>query len=127
MLQILCIATCLLIALGSCAIREAPAERALPKRDIQSILDTGRVVPTWRNGQFAGIRVAKIRPGGFLEQIGLKSGDVVVQVDDEVLDEVEEVSLFLNTPSAAPRFLLRVQRDQRPDAPTVELIWPPAA
>ncbi len=72
------------------------------------LFGSARIVPVYEDGQQFGLRISKLRAGGFFVRAGFEEGDVIVAVDD----------ILVVSPGASKRALHRLAT---PDAATVEV------
>ncbi len=75
-------------------------------------LTSGRVraVPRYRDGKCTGFRVMGIVPGSLLEQLGLRSGDVVLAVNGEEIDSSNKALLLVDAMQTKARVTVLVER-----------------
>lgn len=79
-----------IIELGenSWQIPREDAEKA--RSNLNALLKTARMVPKIDNGATVGFTIVNIQPGTFLDLLGLKVGDVLVQVNQVELNSPEK-------------------------------------
>lgn len=79
-----------IIELGenSWQIPREDAEKA--RSNLNALLKTARMVPKIDNGATVGFTIVNIQPGTFLDLLGLKVGDVLVQINQVELNSPEK-------------------------------------
>jgi general secretion pathway protein C len=70
---------------------QIPREEAEKARsNLNALLKTARMVPKIENGTTVGFTIVNIQPGTFLDLLGLKAGDVLVQINQVELNSPEK-------------------------------------
>ncbi len=69
-------------------ISRAAAENA--RANFNRLLRSARVIPQLQNGQTVGFKLVEMERGSLLEQIGLKVGDLLVEINQVKLDSPEK-------------------------------------
>jgi general secretion pathway protein C len=70
---------------------EIPREEADRARsNLNALLKTARMVPKIENGETVGFTIVNIQSGTFLDLLGLKVGDVLVQINEVELNSPEK-------------------------------------
>jgi len=70
---------------------QIPREEAEKARsNLNALLKTARMVPKIENGETVGFTIVNIQPGTFLDMLGLKVGDVLVQINQVELNSPEK-------------------------------------
>ena len=84
------IAAAKVIELGenSWQIPREEAEKA--RSNLNALLKTARMVPKIEDGATVGFTIVNIQPGTFLDLLGLKVGDVLVQINQVELNSLEK-------------------------------------
>lgn len=91
----------------------------IPNEEYSSKLSSStaeaRGVPYFRDGRQVGLRLFAIKQNGIVEAIGLKNGDVVLQIDGELVDEIELFfsKMFIQREASTPSTRLCVERGGR--------------
>ena len=99
--------------------QEAPGRYQLARApELDDFLDaagrpTGLVTPATRDGRMIGLRLARLRPGSLAEQLGLRSGDVLVRADGVALDSLPAALELAERARVAGRVVLEVEREGR--------------
>ena len=83
--------------------------------NLTDLLSSARATPRFQdsgNGQFAmaGFELDQVKPGSVVEQLGLKNGDVIVEVNGEKLDSMATVMRLFGRAQAMPQSTLTVLR-----------------
>jgi type II secretion system protein C len=102
-----------------------PLQVALPKEAVQTaianlpeLLSSAFAVPRYREvegGQrvIDGFVVTQVKPSGTAERLGLRNGDVILEVNGQVLDGMPTVMRLFGQLQAAPQVTVTVLRDGR--------------
>lgn len=69
-------------------VSQAAADNA--RANLNSLLQTARMVPQLQNGQTIGFKLVELDRGSLLEQIGLRVGDLVVEINQVELNSPEK-------------------------------------
>lgn len=70
---------------------QIPREEAEKARsNLNALLKTARMVPKIEEGETVGFTIVNIQPGSFLDLLGLKVGDVLVQINQVELNSPEK-------------------------------------
>jgi type II secretion system protein C len=110
------------------AARTRPRDRVeVPKREVQkalrnpaSILSQARILPKWEDGEMQGVQLQAIKAGSLLEEVGFVNGDVITEVNGEIIDSPEQSAKFMRELSEADEIEATVDRDgQRVTIPFV--------
>ena len=60
------------------------------RANLNSLLQTARMVPQIKNGKTIGFKLVEIEKGSLLEQIGLRVGDLIVEINQVKLNSPEK-------------------------------------
>lgn len=79
-----------IVALGEnrWQISRGAAERA--RADFNSLLRTVRMIPQVQNGQTIGFKLVELKKGALPEQVGLRVGDLLVEINQVALNSPEK-------------------------------------
>ncbi len=69
----------------------------LVKNDLSKILMQAAAVPVFQNGRLEGFKIVDIEPSSIYEQVGLKDGDIVTQINGHDLSDVSVAIKVLNS------------------------------
>jgi general secretion pathway protein C len=69
-------------------ISRVAAERA--RADFSSLLRTARMIPQVKNGQTIGFKLVEMEKGSLTEQVGLRVGDLLVEINQVPLNSPEK-------------------------------------
>lgn len=95
-----------------------PPSASSPAGDLGALLRWQVVV---RPGQNAGLRVYPGNEVRIFEELGLRSGDLVLAINDVPLDDPANAEQFLRTLSGSPESTLTIERDGREERLPVNL------
>jgi len=102
-----------------------PLQIALPRETVQTaianlpeLLSSAFAVPRYRDvegGQrvIDGFVVTQVKPSGAAERLGLRTGDVILDVNGQVLDGMPTVMRLFGQLQSAPQVTVTVLRDSR--------------
>jgi general secretion pathway protein C len=75
-----------------------PAPAAAPADDVRNpatLFSQARILPKYENGQMVGVQLNAIKPGSMFEQIGIKNGDVIKELNGIRIDSPEQSAKIL--------------------------------
>ena len=102
-----------------------PVQVAVPREAVQAaianlpeLLSSAFAVPRYREiegGQrvIDGFTVTQVKPSGAAERLGLRSGDIILDVNGQVLDGMPTVMRLFSQLQATPQVTVTVLRDGR--------------
>jgi type II secretion system protein C len=102
-----------------------PIQVALPTEAVQTaianlpeLLSSAFAVPRYRDGEggqrvIDGFLVTQVKPSGTAERLGLRNGDVILDVNGQVLDGMPTVMRLFGQLQSTPRVTITVLRDGR--------------
>jgi len=77
------------VALGENRWQVSKAAVDNARANLNTLLQTARMVPQLQNGQTIGFRLVEMERGSLLEQIGLRVGDLVVEINEVEMNSPE--------------------------------------
>lgn len=77
------------------AAAPAPAAPPLDVRNPATLFSQARILPKYENGQMIGVQLNAIKPGSMFEQIGIKNGDVIKELNGIKIDSPEQSAKIL--------------------------------
>jgi type II secretory pathway component PulC len=85
-------------------------------KNLPSLLDSAFAAPRYReakNGQksIAGFEISRIKEGGIVEQLGIRNGDVILEVNGEPLDSLATVMRLIGRIQDIPQSKMTVLRN----------------
>ncbi len=69
----------------------------LVKNELNRILMQAAAVPVYRNGKLEGFKIVDIEPASIYEQVGLKDGDIVTEINGQKMSDVGSAIKVLNS------------------------------
>ncbi len=84
------------------------------RSNMGALLQSARMIPHMENGQTAGFRLVGMQRGSLLEQLGLRLGDVVVEINQVRLDSPEKALQILQQVREANNISLGLIRNGEP-------------
>lgn len=66
-------------------------------RNLGNLITQLSVQPFFQNGQPAGFRVSRIRPGSFIDKLGAQNGDVIQDVNGKPIATIKDAFLLYNS------------------------------
>jgi len=85
--------------------QEALSEARTPTR----LYGEARVRPVYANEDLLGIRIVGIASGSFWDDVGFEEGDVVLEVNGELVDDPNASVYFMNSLSREYELIVRVR------------------
>jgi general secretion pathway protein C len=84
------------------------------RANLTSLLQTARMVPQVKNGKTTGFKLVELEKGSLLEQIGLKVGDLVVEINQVKLNSPEKALQIFQQLREANNITLGLIRNGKP-------------
>jgi len=84
------------------------------RTNLTSLLQTARMVPQVKNGRTIGFKLVELEKGSLLEQIGLKVGDLVVEINQVKLNSPEKALQIFQQVREANNITLGLIRNGKP-------------
>ncbi len=98
---------------GRWRVSKAVANNA--RANLNSLLQTARMIPEINNGKTVGFKLVAIDKGSLLEQIGLRVGDLIVEINQIELDSPEKALQIFQQVREANDITLGLMRDGKPE------------
>jgi general secretion pathway protein C len=73
-------------------------------RNPAELFSQARILPKYENGQMTGVQLNSIQPGSLFEQIGIRNGDVITQVNGIVVSSPQDSAKLLSELTSANQF-----------------------
>ena len=80
--------------------------------NLSLLLQQARAVPSYKNGQAVGLRVFAIRPDSLYSKIGLRNGDVLLNINGRPLGDLTEAIKLFEVMKAESSFTLSLERNR---------------
>jgi general secretion pathway protein C len=87
-------------------VQREEVEQAI--RNPAELFSQARILPKYENGQMTGVQLNSIQPGSLFEQIGIKNGDTVTQVNGIVVSSPQDSASILKELTSANQFQVNV-------------------
>jgi len=84
------------------------------RANLNSLLQTARMIPQVENGKTIGFKLVEIEKGSLLEQIGLRIGDMIVEINQVKLDGPEKALQVFQQVREANSITLGLMRNGQP-------------
>ena len=84
------------------------------RANLSSLLKTARMVPQVKNGKTVGFKLVELKKDSLLEQIGLKVGDLVVEINQVKLNSPEKALQIFQQVREANNITLGLIRNGKP-------------
>ena len=81
--------------------------------DVEGILNQVRITPYRRGGQPSGFRISRIPRGSVLRKLGLRSRDIIQEVNGKEITHPDQATDFFNTLSASNELEIKLKRRSR--------------
>ncbi len=91
-------------------IDEAELDKAL--ENLPLLLQQARAVPYFKNGQAVGLRLFAIRPDSLYTKIGLRNGDIMLNINGKALGDLTEAIKLFETLKTERSFTLVLERNR---------------
>ncbi len=72
-------------------------DRSMLESQLEDLTELGRqarIVPNYRNGQYEGFKLIGVRPGSLYRALGIRSGDVIKQVNGQAIDSPNKAMML---------------------------------
>lgn len=77
-------------------------------RNPAELFSQARILPKYENGQMTGVQLNSIQPGSFFEEIGIRDGDVITQVNGIVVSSPQDSAALLRELTQSTQFEVSV-------------------
>jgi general secretion pathway protein C len=77
-------------------------------RNPSELFTQARILPKYENGEMAGVQLNAIQPGSLFEQIGVRNGDVITEVNGIEVTSPQDSSRLLQELTQATEFQVEV-------------------
>jgi general secretion pathway protein C len=77
-------------------------------RNPSELFTQARILPKYENGEMAGVQLNAIQPGSLFEQIGVRNGDVITQVNGIEVTSPQDSNRLLQELTQATEFQVEV-------------------
>jgi general secretion pathway protein C len=94
-------------------ISKAVADNA--RANLNSLLQTARMIPQVENGQTIGFKLVEMKKGSLLELIGLRVGDLIVEINQVKLNSPEKALQIFQQVREANNISLGLMRNGQPE------------
>jgi len=94
-------------------ISKAVADNA--RANLNSLLQTARMIPQVKNGQTIGFKLVEMEKGSLLELIGLRVGDLIVEINQVKLNSPEKALQIFQQVREANNISLGLMRNGQPE------------
>ena len=94
-------------------ISKAVADNA--RANLNSLLQTARMIPQVDNGKTVGFKLVEMGKGSLLEKIGLKVGDLIVEINQVKLNSPEKALQIFQQVREANNITLGLMRNGQPE------------
>lgn len=91
-------------------IDEGELDKAL--ENLPLLLQQARAVPYFKNGQAVGLRLFAIRPDSLYTKIGLRNGDIMLNINGKALGDLTEAIKLFETLKTERSFTLVLERNR---------------
>jgi general secretion pathway protein C len=78
-------------------------------RNPAELFSQARILPKYENGQMTGVQLNSIQPGSLFEEIGIRDGDVITQVNGIVVASPQDSAALLRELTQSNTFEVSVQ------------------
>lgn len=92
---------------SSFQVQRGQVEEAM--RNPAELFSQARILPKYENGQMTGVQLNSIQPGSLFEEIGIRDGDVITQVNGIVVSSPQDSAALLRELTESNVFEVSVQ------------------
>lgn len=89
-------------------IEGAPLEESL--QDLTELGRQARVIPNYRGGKYDGLKLVGVRPGSMYRALGIRSGDIIQDVNGERIDSPNEALELYESLKTSDRVVVGIER-----------------
>ncbi|MCW9050119.1 MAG: PDZ domain-containing protein, partial [Deltaproteobacteria bacterium] len=101
------------LAEGRWQISKSVADNA--RANLNSLLQSARMIPELDNGKTVGFKLVEIEKGSLLEKIGLRVGDLIVEINQVELNSPEKALQIFQQLREANNISLGLMRNGQPE------------
>jgi general secretion pathway protein C len=94
-------------------ISKAVADNA--RANLNSLLQSARMIPQVNNGKTVGFKLVELNKGSLLEKIGLRVGDLIVEINQVKLNSPEKALQIFQQVREANNITLGLMRNGKPE------------
>jgi general secretion pathway protein C len=95
------------VAEDSFQVQREQVDQAM--RNPAELFSQARILPKYENGQMTGVQLNSIQPGSLFEEIGIRDGDVITQVNGIVVSSPQDSTALLRELTESNVFEVSVQ------------------
>jgi general secretion pathway protein C len=104
---------------GRCVVRRALVDRMLA--DNEQLASAARIVPSIVDGKPAGFKLYAVRPGSWIDRLGVRNGDLLESVNGYELTTPAQALLAYMSLRNETRFAVRIVRRGLPQTLSFEI------
>ena len=94
---------------GWITVTQENQEALSPERTPTRLYAEARVRPLYANEDLQGVQILGVAPGSFWDEVGFRDGDVVLEVNGELVDDPSASVYLMNSLSREYELILRVR------------------
>jgi len=91
-------------------------------KDINSLMRTIYIGPYYDKNEFVGYRISRIRKDSILDKIGLQSGDVIVRINNDTVENPQKLLQLLSKISDVTAVKIDILRRGKKESLFIEII-----
>jgi type II secretion system protein C len=91
-------------------------------KDINSLMRTIYIGPYYNKNEFVGYRISRIRKDSILDKIGLQSGDVIVRINNDTVENPQKLLQLLSKISDVTAVKIDILRRGKKESLFIEII-----
>lgn len=107
---------------GPLNFKVSRADVAKELKDVNSLIRTIYIGPYYSNNEFVGYRISRIRRDSILSKIGLQSGDVIVKINNDTVENPQKLLELLSKISNVTAVKIDILRRGKKESLFVEII-----
>ncbi|HDQ03441.1 MAG TPA: PDZ domain-containing protein [Deltaproteobacteria bacterium] len=79
-------------------------------QDLQAIMTQAKVLPYFEEGTQEGFIISEIKPGSLYQQLGLRNGDIIIDVNSQRMQSADDVMELVNIMQSGGNVVLNLKR-----------------
>ena len=79
--------------------------------NLNNLITQARAIPEMRGGQMVGFKLVQIQPGSFFEKSGMKTNDIIKEVNGEAITDAAKALSLLQGLKTQPSLDMKIERN----------------
>ncbi len=102
------------VARGRMAVSRSEVTEKL--QDLQSIMTDAQVRPYFEAGAQQGFIISNIKPGSLYQKLGLRNGDVIIDVNNKAMQSADDIMELVNLMQSGQNIAVNMKRGGKPES-----------